>query len=133
MRWFTLIFVFAWPVNSAENGEITLQAWRDMALGKTVTYFNEKGELNGFERYAPVGDNVEYQYPDGTCVIGRWWHAQGEFCFEWQGFDLPICVTHTFVDGKILAQTGPEGDAPNLVHEMVEISDRPLTCGDLTS
>jgi len=111
--------------------DIPLQEWRDMSLGKTLTYSID-GQFFALERYSTSGDAVMLQLSDGTCYSGSWTHNETSYCYFWE--DNPaVCFRHVRAEDEIMILHLDDGVETGEVQTMVGISDTPLVCGGLVS
>lgn len=95
---------------SAQAGDAMIEPddWRAMTSGKTLYYFKD-GELYGKEYYAPDG-GVTFRFPSGLCVEGRWAHADGKYCFAFQGDDQLHCFWHVMREDKVVVIGEADGE-----------------------
>ena len=120
------LIAFALPA-FAEPQAISEAQWRDLVLGRTLIY-RENGVFAGLERYAPAGNRVEWQFPNGECTIGTWEVVEDAYCFTWERLDVQ-CYRH-FQDGERILVVGTErSPSPGEVTEVSEITDHFLSCG----
>ena len=112
---------------AADPVPFTEAEWRDLVRGQTLIY-REDGVFAGLERYAPAGNRVEWQFPNGECTLGTWEKVGEAFCFTWEHLDLQ-CYTH-FKDGDRVLVVGTElSPSPGEITEVSEITDLPISCG----
>ena len=108
----------------AADAMIEPDAWREMTTGKTLYYFKD-GELYGKEYYGLNGD-VIFRFPAGQCVEGRWAHADGKYCFAFDGDSNLHCFWHVMRDDKIVVIGEADGEEQTV--ETIE-ENAPLGCG----
>lgn len=101
--------------------------WRDMALGRTLTYMVGDAPF-AIERYSRTGDQVELQFANGECFTGTWTHTENLYCFDW-GYDRPHCFRHVRAGDRILIINVVDGEESGDIQEMTQVSDAPLACG----
>jgi len=69
MRIILAILLSAGPLfageTASQSGDIPVEEWREMALGKTLTYMIGP-EFFALERYAPTGNRVDLQLNTGS-------------------------------------------------------------------
>lgn len=111
----------------AQARDIPVEEWRDMAMGRTLTYrFN--GELWAYEHYFPGTNAVVLQLYDGTCMQGTWDYHAPLYCFHWEG-QTPSCFRHTRLGSEILIIETLEGQDTAMTQEMTGVGDQPVSCG----
>ncbi|MEM8657575.1 MAG: hypothetical protein AAF813_07050 [Pseudomonadota bacterium] len=122
----------AQEVASEGWNDISVEEWRDMVQGRTVTY-NAGGQFWANEVYHPSTNHVMIQVADGTCMEGTWSYERGTYCFAW--IDAPTsCFRHVREGGEILIIPIVDGAPAGSVQTVAGVSDIPLKCGpDLTS
>ena len=108
----------------AGDAMIEPDAWREMTSGKTLYYFKE-GELYGKEYYGPDGD-VTFRFPSGQCAEGRWAHADGKYCFAFDGDTRLHCFWHVMREDKIVVIGEADGEEQTV--ERIEDGE-PMGCG----
>lgn len=108
----------------AGDAMIEPDAWREMTTGKILHYFKD-GELYGREYYGPDGD-VVFRFPSGQCAEGRWAHADGKYCFAFDGDSRLHCFWHVMRDDKIVVIGEADGEEQTV--EKIE-DGQPLGCG----
>lgn len=130
---FMLLSTAAFAADEAPvaTGDIPVEEWREMALGRTLTY-RVGPDFFALERYAPTGNAVELQLNTGECLSGVWSHSGNAYCFDW-GDARPACFRHVRQGDEILIIHLENGvETQNLQH-MTAITDAPLSCGQFTS
>lgn len=135
MRTLLALALLASPVIAGEtastSGDIPVEEWRKMALGRTLTYMIGD-EFFALERYAKQGNRVELQLNNGECLAGTWTHSENVYCFNWGG-ERDACFRHVRVGTDIMIiQMDGEIETSN-VQQMTNISDAPLSCGQQMS
>ena len=108
----------------AGDAMIEPDAWRDMTTGKTLYYFKD-GELYWKEYYGPDGD-VTFRFPSGQCAEGRWAHADGKYCFAFDGDARLHCFWHVMREDKIVVIGEADGEEQTV--ERIEDAE-PIGCG----
>ena len=132
MRASIILAGLAFPALGAENtttsGDIPPDEWRELALGRTLTYMIGD-EFFALERYAPTGNRVELQLNNGECLAGTWSHSDNVYCFDW-GSGRNACFRHVRAGSEIvIIQMDGEVETSKIQH-MTQISDAPLSCGE---
>ncbi len=131
MRWFFIFLCLAMPAlasdETPQSGDIPVEEWRSMALGRTLTYMIG-GTFFALERYAPDGNKVELQLNTGECLAGTWTHAGSTYCFDW-GDERAACFRHVRAGQDILIIQVDNGVETDNIQLMTNISDAPLNCG----
>ena len=110
-----------------ETPQFTEAEWRELVRGKTLIY-REDGVFEGLERYAPAGNRVEWQYPNGDCTIGTWEVVEEMFCFNWERLDVQ-CYRHLRVGERVIVVGTELSPSPGEVTEVTEIKELPISCG----
>lgn len=127
MKKLGLLLAIAAAPAFAEPVEFSEGQWRALVQGKTLIY-RDNGAFSGLERYAPAGNRVEWQFPNGECTVGTWEVVGGAFCFTWELLDLQ-CYRH-LKDGNRVIVVGTEASpSPGEITEVSEITDLSITCG----
>jgi len=131
MRIILAILLSAGPLfageTASQSGDIPVEEWREMALGKTLTYMIGP-EFFALERYAPTGNRVDLQLNTGECLVGTWTHSGNTYCFDW-GDVQAACFRHVRTgDGISIIQMDNGVETTN-IQQMVNITDAPLSCG----
>jgi len=111
----------------SQSGDISVDEWREMALGKTLTYMVGP-EFFALERYAPTGNRVDLQLNTGECLAGTWSHSGNTYCFDW-GDDRAACFRHVRTGDGISIIQMDNGVETSNIQQMVNITDAPLSCG----
>lgn len=131
MRVLLSLLLLSSPVTAGEavpqGGDIPVEDWRKMALGKTLTYMIGS-EFFALERYAPTGNRVDLQLNTGECLAGTWSHAQNSYCFDW-GDDRAACFRHVRTGEGITIIQLDNGVETSNIQQMTSVSDAPLNCG----
>ncbi len=112
---------------ASRNGDIPVEEWRELALGKTLTYRIGE-EFFALERYAPSGNRVDLQLNTGECLAGTWSHVGNSYCFDW-GDDRAACFRHVRTGDAIAIIQMDNGVETNNIQHMTNISEAPLSCG----
>ena len=101
---------------------IEIEEFRQLFIGKTLTFVLADGGAWGTEYYDPNGANVTFLHRDGECLAGHWSKVGDYYCFHYRA--EPSCWLTYELDGEIqvLSDTG----------EMQRVStiesDRPISC-----
>jgi len=111
----------------AQARDIPVEEWRDMAMGRTLTY-RINGELWALEHYFPGGNAVALQLFDGTCMVGTWDYEAPLYCFHWEGQGTS-CFRHARLGSEILVIETVDGEDTAMTQEMTGVSDAPVSCG----
>jgi len=129
-----LAFAFLLLTSTALAGEtqdlgedISLEDWRKMAMGKTLTY-KIGPDFFALERYATSGNRVDLQLNTGECLAGTWSHSNNTYCFDW-GDTRAACFRHIRNGDTILIVQMDNGQETTNIQQMTQISDAPLSCG----
>lgn len=107
--------------------DIPFAEWRDLALGRTLTY-RIGGELWALERYEPASNRVALQFGDGRCITGTWSYSAPLYCFAWIE-EGTACFRHVRYQDEILIIGTLDGQETGAVQSMTQVSDTPLACG----
>lgn len=126
MRALVFLLVLSQPASS-EPTRISEGDWRELVQGRTLIY-RENGVFSGLERYAPSGNRVEWQFPNGECTVGTWEVVEGIYCFTWERLDLQ-CYDHLQDGSRILVVGTDVSPSPGEVTEVSEITDLSIACG----
>lgn len=118
---------------AAEDGavddwqDITVEEWREMVLGRTVTY-RIGPQVWAQEAYDVNSNAVAIRLADGTCMEGTWTHLDNVYCFAWIDTETS-CFRHVRDDGEILVIPIVDGEPSGAVQTVAGVSDLPLACG----
>ena len=111
----------------SEAKDITVDEWRAMATGRTLTY-KIGGELWALEHYFAGTNYVALQLYDGTCLQGTWDYQAPLFCFHWDG-QGSSCFRHVRLGSEIIVVETQDGQDTAMTQEMTGVSDAPVSCG----
>ena len=120
----------AMPLYAQEAGtpiDIPVEEWREMALGRTLTY-QINGQFFALEEYFPSGNRVSLQSHTGECLSGTWSHSGTNYCYDW-GKDGASCFRHVRANGTIMIIPVDDGNGQGTIQVMSGVSDAPLQCG----
>jgi len=109
----------------AVAGALGAAEFDDLATGFTI-YYRRFGAPGGAEMYLP-GQRARWMAPDGSCVDGKWFEADGQICFDYEDYGPPMCwiVTQTTRGGLLAVE---EGASPDSGFEEIARDRRPLPC-----
>ena len=107
--------------------DIAPEEWRDMVLGRTVTY-RIGHDLWAREAYDIKSNGVAIRLADGTCMEGIWTWDEGAYCFYWSSGEIS-CFRHVRAGGEILIIPLVDGEPSGTVQTVDGVSDAPLACG----
>ena len=113
--------------STQKSGDIPVEEWRKLALGKTLTYMIGP-EFFALERYATSGNRVDLQLNTGECLAGTWSHSGNVYCFDW-GDERAACFRHVRTGDTINIIQMDNGVETSNVQQMTQITDAPLNCG----
>ena len=121
---------FSLPLQ-ANDLDIPEAEWRQMAQGRTLTYWID-GVFFALERYSASGNGVMLQAATGECLSGTWAVEDGAYCFYWEA-DPKVCFRHVRQGEEVLILHLENGVETGEVQVMSGASDAPLVCDGLTS
>jgi hypothetical protein len=111
----------------ADAVDIPVEEWREMAMGRTLTYRID-GEFWALEHYYPGTNRVTQQLYDGTCLEGTWDYRAPHYCFHWET-EGTACFRHARLGEEILIVETQGGVDTLLLQSMTAVTDLPLACG----
>lgn len=101
LRLAVFLSVATWPAFANER-LLSPSEFEDLVTGHTYSY-SSSAEPFGIEEYS---DNrrVRWSFLDGACVYGRWYEADEQICFVYEGIETPQCWTFFLDDTQLLAR-----------------------------
>lgn len=124
MRLSLALLVAALATTSAAETPMTGAEFDAFATGKTLDFANESGVF-GTEEYLP-GRRVRWAATDETCKFGRWFEADGQICFVYDGQETQHCWIVWQRGDRLAAQS--VNDAPDRPLRDISTARTPLTC-----
>jgi len=111
---------------------MTEAAFRDMAVGNTITYNNEGDDI--YREYYRPGTNrvvIEWTTPseDGqiNCDLGTWRAEGNSICFDWNRTGT-VCALWVDYQGEYISELVVDGERRGNIEVISEISQTPLYC-----
>ncbi len=101
---------------------IELDEFRDLFLGKTVTFVLGDGSIWGREYYGPDGAAVTFEHANGECLEGVWEKRGDFYCFDYPAG--AACWLTYEIDGEI--EVAAESGQVQRISEIVE--NDPISC-----
>jgi hypothetical protein len=120
---FLLASLLAQPAIAADK-PISPTEFEALVTGQTLSY-SSRAQQYGTEEYLD-GRRVRWSYNDGDCTEGRWYEAEDQVCFIYEGVVSPQCWTFYLRDDRLMARykNDPVGSE---LHETRRQSE-PLFC-----
>ncbi len=118
---FLLASLLAQPAIAADV-PISPTEFEALVTGKTLSY-SSTDQQYGVEQYFD-GRRVRWAYLDGACAEGRWYEAEDQVCFVYQGVDTPQCWSFYLQDDKLLARFQNNANMTDL-HEVKRLPEPP--------
>lgn len=119
---FSLFLVYADQVSALDI--VTPEEFEALTEGKTL-YFTEDGLSYGAEQYL-ANRRVRWQYPDGSCLEGRWFSEGDALCFRYEDQPDTQCWIMWREHGRTLARR--TGSVTDRAIELVRKDELPLPC-----
>lgn len=114
LRFLLLLSFLAQPAIAADQ-PVSPAEFEALVTGKTLSY-SSRGKEYGIEEYSQ-NRRVRWSFLNGDCVYGRWYEADEQVCFVYEGIDMPQCWSFFLRNDKLVARF--ENDPPGMteIHE----------------
>ncbi|NNE89124.1 MAG: hypothetical protein HKN27_13700 [Silicimonas sp.] len=124
MRNFLLFLCLLVQPAWAQDKPISPAEFEALVMGRTLMYSSASGEY-GAEEYLE-DRRVRWSYLDGECTDGRWFDADDQVCFVYDGIDVPQCWKFYLRNDKLMARFENNPTSAELYE--TRRRDQPLFC-----